>query len=324
MVAHETHIGKDLEVAADLLARGQLVAIPTETVYGLAGNALNADAVRSIFAAKGRPQSNPLIVHTHSIAAIEDFVLDLPPLALQLLEAFSPGPLTLLLPKKKGISDAVTAGSPLTAVRIPNHPLTLELLRRLDFPLVAPSANRFMSISPTTAEHVLQQLDGRIPYILDGGPCSTGIESTVIGFEQDAIRIYRQGAITEEMLQSFAPVIAASSPGTDALLHSPGMLSHHYAPRTPLIWTSDVQYVASGFPVEKTGLLLFSDKLPGFPEYNQIVLSPSGNLEEAARGLYEALYQLDAKKLDVIIAQPMPDEGLGRAINDRLRRASQS
>ena len=180
--SYTTQIGQDIIQAKSFLVNGLLVAIPTETVYGLAANAFDEKAVQSIFTTKGRPQSNPLILHISSIEQVQKYVTNIPEKAMALLKAFTPGPITVLLPKSKLISDSITAGSPLVAIRIPNHPLTLQLLESLPFPLVAPSANLYQQISPTTAQHVYAGLNNKIPYILDGGSCQAGIESTIVGF----------------------------------------------------------------------------------------------------------------------------------------------
>jgi len=191
-------IGKDIKKAAQLLKDGNVVAIPTETVYGLAANALDENAIRKVFEVKKRPITNPLIVHISGKEELSKYVLDISEIAEKLANHFWPGPLTLLLPKKTIISDFVTASFTNVAIRVPNHPMTLELLKNLPFPLVAPSANPFMYISPTTAQHVVKQLGDKIPYVLDGGICSKGLESTVIGFKNDIPVIYRMGSITLE------------------------------------------------------------------------------------------------------------------------------
>lgn len=313
-------IGKDLEIAKQLLENGEVVAIPTETVYGLAGNALNPISVTKIFQIKERPRFDPLIVHTHSVEAMRPFLKEVPPRAEQLFEAFSPGALTILLPRSQRIPDLVTAGLERVAVRIPNHPLTLELLRQLDFPLAAPSANPFGYISPTSAEHVAAQLGKRIPYILDGGPAVVGIESTIVGFEEEKTVIYRKGGIPVEAIEAMiGPVdvrqTSSSSPA------APGMLRSHYAPTVPLE-LGDLEALQAARQGVQLGVLSFQRFVPGIPEAHQRVLSPAGDLAEAARGLFAAMRELDALPIELIIAELLPEEGLGRAINDRLRRAA--
>lgn len=197
-----TYIGKDIETAVALLENNKVIAIPTETVYGLAGNALNPCVVNKIYEIKKRPLTNPLIIHLHDTIHINKYVKNIPAIAKKLAEHFWPGALTLLLPKNHLIPDIVTAGLPHVAIRIPSHPTTIKLLRQLDFPLAAPSANPFGYISPTTAEHVKKQLFGKIFYILDGGPCTLGLESTIVGFDNDTPVIYRVGSISPEAIRN--------------------------------------------------------------------------------------------------------------------------
>lgn len=312
-------IGTDLPRAARLLTEGQTVAIPTETVYGLAANALDSQAVTQIFSIKNRPHFNPLIVHTHSVEALAAYVEELPEEAIRLFTAFSPGPLTLLLPKQETIPDLVTAGSPRVAVRIPAHPLTLALLRMLPFPLAAPSANPFTYVSPTTAQHVADQLGDRIPYILDGGPCGVGLESTIVGWEDGQPILYRAGGIETEAIEAvlgrtLLTPVQAKKPST------PGQLLSHYAPRAALI-LGEMEGLLDQFADRDVAVLRFQRQVEGLPADRQVVLSPSGDLGEAARALFAALRHLDSLPVDVILAEPVPDTGLGRAINDRLRRA---
>lgn len=312
-------IGTDLDVAVELLKQNQLVAIPTETVYGLAGNALHDKAVAQIFAVKNRPSFDPLIVHTSNLERLQSFVLNFPEKAKILAEAFLPGPLTLLLPKKDFIPDIVTAGSPLVALRIPNHPLTLKLLEMLDFPLAAPSANPFGYISPTTAQHVAQQLDNQIPYILDGGACTVGLESTIVGFEEDVI-VYRKGGISIESIEKWVGKVRVQ-PHSSSNPQAPGMLKSHYAPRVPLV-LGNIEALLQQYEGKKIGILSFNKTFSASLPYNPITLSPSGDFAEAARNLFAGMRYLDSLDLDVIVAELLPEEGLGRAINDRLRRAA--
>ncbi len=315
-----TEIGTDIDKAAELLINGELVAIPTETVYGLAGNALSGIVVKKIFEAKQRPFNNPLIVHISGADKLPSIVKNVPDIALQLLQTFSPGPLTLILPKKDVIPDFVTAHSSHVAVRIPNHTLCLELLKRLPFPLAAPSANKFTGISPTNPEHVFNQLSGQIPYILDGGPCNNGIESTIIGFKDDTILVYRLGAITIEQLEQIHPHVRLAN--DNVVLHSPGMMKHHYAPKTPLMLTENVGDAVKLFDHKNIAVLYFKQPAAGVSTSYKQVLSASGNLTEAAANLYKALYELDKQNPDIIIAERLPDIGLGQSINDRLKRAA--
>lgn len=317
----QTIIGTDVKAAATWLRAGSVVGIPTETVYGLAGNALSEASVLEIFRIKNRPSFNPLILHTHSVDALPDFVSQIPQAALVLLRTFAPGPLTLLLPKRSHVPDLVTAGSPLVAVRIPQHPLALQLLARIDFPLAAPSANPFTYISPTTAQHVAAQLGGKIPYILDGGACSIGIESTIIGFDAEEQPIlHRAGGIAPEAIEQVLGT-KLLSPSASALPVTPGQLRLHYAPHIPFKLGNLAEMLAAYRP-ERVGVLAFSAPLPTVPLHQQRVLAPSGTTEEAAQHLFAAMRELDAMDVDVILAEPVPPQGLGRAINDRLRRAA--
>ncbi|MEZ4829923.1 MAG: L-threonylcarbamoyladenylate synthase [Bacteroidia bacterium] len=312
--------GKDIQLAARLLRAGQPVAIPTETVYGLAANALQDDAVLKIYEAKQRPKFNPLIVHFGNVVQMQRHIADIPETAALLAGAFWPGPLTLLLPKKSSISDLVTAGSSRVAVRIPNHPLTLELLDQLSFPLAAPSANRFGYISPTTADHVEKQLGARIPYILDGGPASIGVESTIVGFEGELPVVFRMGGISYEALTECVGEVEILKKSEKP--ETPGMLKSHYAPKTPL-YVGDPEILLKEFQTEKVGILAFSKTRSGIPSDRQVVLSKSGDLNEAAKNLFAAMHYLDGLGLEVILAEPVPHKGIGMAINDRLERAKQ-
>ena len=313
-------IGKDVPYAAQLLQAGEVIGMPTETVYGLAGNALNDAAVSRIFAVKNRPNFDPLIIHTSSLDRISQWTQALPNALQQLAEAFMPGPLTLLLPKRPCISDLVTAGSPLVAVRIPAHPLTSELLTQLDFPVAAPSANPFGYISPTTAQHVAQQLGEKIPYILDGGPCHFGLESTIVGMERGKACVYRKGGLSIERIEEIIGIVEVKAHSTSNP-QAPGMLKSHYAPRVPLRLGSFEQLIPELFST-RVGILAFQNEVAQIAPNRQIILSPTGNLEVAAQRLFAALRELDQMDIDLILAEPVPEEGLGRAINDRLRRAS--
>lgn len=313
-------IGQDVSLAKAWLKTGNVVGIPTETVYGLAGNALDANAVLTIFRVKNRPTFDPLIVHTDSPTKLSRFVTDFPPAARQLADAFWPGPLTLLLPKRDTIPDLVTAGLPTVAVRIPNHPLTLQLLAELDFPLAAPSANPFGYISPTTARHVADQLGDEIPYILDGGPARVGLESTIVGFAGDLPCIFRLGGLTQAQIEAVVGPVTVQTHSTDNPA-APGMLSSHYAPRKPLILLESGQFPPLANS-SRTGMLVFREPVGGISDEQQRVLSPTGDLNEAAKNLFAHLRWLDTLDLDLIYAETLPGTGLGAAINDRLRRAS--
>jgi L-threonylcarbamoyladenylate synthase len=316
-------IGQNIQKAAELLKSGQVVAIPTETVYGLAANALNAEAVKLIFSTKERPMTNPLIIHLPSLEAVQTYVTELPPLAKKLAAVFCPGPLTMVLPKKSIVPDLVTANLPNVAVLIPNHDLTLELLQILDFPLAAPSANPFGYISPTTAQHVAKQLGEKIPYILDGGLCQKGLESTIVGFQNDKVIVYRLGAIA---LEDLAEVVGKDNLILDNLKLekplTPGMLPYHYSPHTPLFLTDNLENDILNFDKNKIGIITLNQVIPTVPNHHQIQLSLQNNLETAGHLLYNAMHELDALGLDAIFVEKMPDEGVGKTMNDRLKRAA--
>lgn len=311
-------IGTDIQLTKAFLEAGNVVGIPTETVYGLAGNALDPDAVLTIFRVKNRPSFDPLIVHTDSLSKLDRYVTHIPEPVRQLAEAFWPGPLTLLLPKRDLIPDLVTAGLPTVAVRIPRHPLTLSLLRSLDFPLAAPSANPFGYISPTTAQHVADQLGNQIPYILDGGAAEIGLESTIVGFENDQLTVFRLGGMALDQLEAVVGPVSVRTHSTSNPA-APGMLSSHYAPRKPLILLEPGE---SPKPAKRIGALAFRESFGGINPDFQRILSPTGDLGEAAKNLFAHLRMLDALPIDIIYAEPVPNRGLGGAINDRLRRAS--
>jgi L-threonylcarbamoyladenylate synthase len=308
-----------LERAISLLKEDQVVAIPTETVYGLAANVFSENAIGQVFTLKNRPQTNPLIVHCASIERVFDVVDEFPEKGLILAHRFWPGPLTLLLPKKELIHHAITAGSKRVGVRVPNHPLTLKLLENLDFPLAAPSANKYGSISPTCAEHVKLQFGNEIPLILDGGFCQVGIESTIIGFEGEKTIIYRLGQITiEDVIEVCGNEVYIENEAGE-LIVAPGMVKHHYAPKTKLIIVSDFSEIEGA---TKCGIILFDhEKLKGIPFEHQIILSKVQNFDEASRNLYKAFYALDQLQLNTIYIKQLPDIGIGRSINDRIRRA---
>jgi L-threonylcarbamoyladenylate synthase len=315
-------IDTDLCRAKHFLEQRDVVAIPTETVYGLAANAYDEVAIAKIFAAKKRPLSNPLIVHIGHLDQIYELAHDIPTVALQLATHFWPGPLTLLLPKKNHISDLVTANSPLVAVRIPNHPTTLQLLRNIAFPVAAPSANLFGYISPTTPAHVDQQLGNSIPYILAGGQCAVGIESTIVGFEASDIIIYRLGSISAEAMATVLGPVKIKMPSpTQPLCTTPGSTLQHYAPHKPL-FIGDIQTLLATHKDKKVGILSFDRYYNDVAKEHQVVLSPIGCLEEAAFHLFSALQKLDSMEIEVIVSAYVPDVGIGRAINDRLLRAS--
>lgn len=314
----QTIIGVDIETAANYLRREELVAIPTETVYGLAGNALSETAVIRIYEAKNRPRFNPLILHVPDINSIEKYA-DLDPVSRQLAMVFMPGPFTLLLPKKNIVPELVTAGSDKVAIRIPDHALTRTLLSTVEFPLAAPSANPFGYVSPTTGEHVLQGLKGKIPYILDGGPCEVGVESSIAEVSGTEVILHRTGGITAEMIRSVTgmPVVEntySTSPST------PGQLKSHYATHIPL-YKGNMRDLIQQFKHQKMAVISFTTSYPMAAGSSLFVLSPAGDINEAARQLFATMRKIDSMDIDVILAEDFPDQGIGRAINDRLNRA---
>lgn len=322
-------ISTDLSKAIELLNNEELVAIPTETVYGLAGNIFSEKAVKAIFETKERPFFNPLIVHIPNIEYLETIVEAIPEKAKLLAEAFWPGPITLVLKKKSIIPDLITGGKDTVAVRIPNHPTTLELLNQLEFPLAAPSANPFNRISPTKAEHVENYFKDKIQMVLDGGACKSGIESTIIGFENGEPIIYRLGSTSVEAIEAVVGTIEVKNSSAEhgrsqkeAAPEAPGMLERHYAPKTKTILTTNIAEAIETYKDLKIGLLTYNDILNDDAIAYKIVLSEGKNLEEAASKLYDALHQLDQQQLDIIIAEQLPDYGLGKSINDRLQRAT--
>lgn len=309
--------------AAELLRSGRTVALPTETVYGLAADALKSEAVVKIFEAKERPRFDPLIVHLpdrewlERVARIDS---DSRGPVEKLIGQFWPGPFTLVLPRREIVPEIVTAGLDTIAVRISADSLFTEIIREFDSPLAAPSANRFGRVSPTTAQHVLDELDGRIPLIVDAGSTLHGIESTIVAVRNGRIELLRRGPITAEQLGEFGEVFFAE--GVQRL-EAPGQLPSHYAPQTPLVLTDNL----ASFTVpsnKKCGLLAWNSS-KGAKQFAEIrQLSSSQDLREAAANLFRYLRELDQLRLDLLVAEKLPDKGLGAAINDRLRRASRS
>lgn len=336
---------RSIALAEQALRDGACIGMPTETVYGLACDALNPEAVARVFAAKQRPSFDPLIVHVSDANRAQQLATFCEP-AYRLAERFWPGPLTLVLPRAVGeagepiVPDLVTAGLPRVGLRVPDHPVAQLLLSTTKLALAAPSANRFGSVSPTTAPHVASELGGRIPLILDGGACRRGVESTVVGFgEGKAVRVLRLGGVTVEAIQEALPgyTVALTAPtsrpgqgttegGRPSALPSPGMTDRHYAPRTPLRFLpANTGEALPAAPAGRWGLIVLShtgEPAHGFAHTR--VLSPGGDLAEAAANLFAFMRELDGLGLDGIVAVGVPEEGLGRAINDRLRRASTS
>ncbi|MFS4483974.1 L-threonylcarbamoyladenylate synthase [Hyunsoonleella sp. 2307UL5-6] len=313
-------ISTDIQKAKALLSADKLVAIPTETVYGLAGNIYSEKAIKAIFETKQRPLFNPLIVHIASIKNIDTIVSYVPEKAKQLASVFWPGSLTLVLPKSDTIPDIITAGKPTVAVRVPNHPLTLKLLKQLEFPLAAPSANPFNRISPTTAAHVEGYFKDKIEMILDGGACKNGIESTIVGFEHDEPIIYRLGSIAIEDIKAVIGEISVKNK-KEHNPEAPGMLDKHYAPITRTVLSTNISEDIKKYPNMRIGIIEFTSHSQSNVVKHQITLSNRGDLAEATSKLYGALHRLDNSDLDIIIVEIFPDTGLGKSINDRLSRA---
>jgi L-threonylcarbamoyladenylate synthase len=330
----------DVHQAGQALRRGQLVAFATETVYGLGANALDVAAVARVFEAKGRPRFDPLIVHIADAASLPQLVTDVPPLAQRLIDQFWPGPLTLVLPKQPRVPDLVTAGLPTVAVRMPDHPQARQLIELAGCPVAAPSANLFGRISPTTAAHVQDQLGDRIDLILDGGPCRVGVESTIVCVDAGGVTLLRPGGITVEELEQVAgqavlrkgqiessceTLTPGPSPGgrgengLEGAVVAPGMLPEHYAPLSPLVLVARWEDVSGSPDAAALGFRSVS-----WPErFGRVeVLSPTGDLREAAAGFFAALRRLDALRPSRIYAERFPPHGLGLALNDRLERAA--
>lgn len=309
----------DLRTAKRLLEQGKLVAFPTETVYGLGAHALDVQAVLRIFEAKGRPQFDPLIVHADTAEHAFALADQVPEIAMRLAERFWPGPLTLVLPKRTLVPDLVTSGMPTVALRVPAHPVALELLRSFGRPVAAPSANKFGRISPTTAEHVRSEFGAEVELVLDGGACRTGVESTIVSLVGPRPVLLRAGGTPLELLEPFLPMIERPSSDPDHPL-APGQLPSHYAPRTPLLIGS--REMPRDLDGRRVGFIGVGPARPTSGYATVEWLSPTGELRQAAAQLFAAMRRLDALSLDCIVAELAPDHGLGVAINDRLIRAS--
>jgi L-threonylcarbamoyladenylate synthase len=315
----------DLSPYIQLLRNDDVVVIPTETVYGLAGSIQSEQALMKIFEIKQRPLTNPLIVHVADPADFRVYATTVPDEVYQLAQNFSPGPISFVLPAAASISPLIRGGQTTVALRIPNHPLTLQLIRELGMPLAAPSANRYMGLSATSAavvELAMPELKG---HILDGGRCSAGLESTIVGFEAGQPVLYRMGCITRQQIEEVLgkPVAYAGDTHSDAP-RAPGMQQRHYAPRTPMVVTNRLHPTILDLSAVRLGVLSFHQPVDHPAIIAQEVLSPSADLSEAAHRLYDALHRLDLAQPDVIVAEWVPDEGLGQAINDKLRRGAES
>lgn len=314
-------IGNNIPYAIELLNSNKLVAIPTETVYGLAANAFNENAVLNIYKTKNRPQFNPLIIHSNRIERFEEWGLLIPEDVKLLAQHFWPGPITFIIPANHKIPEIVTAGTGAVAIRVPNHPITLDLLAKLTFPLAAPSANPSGFISPTSALHVEQQLGNKIDYILDGGNCKVGVESTIISFLENEPKILRFGGLAIEAIEAVLNKKLATGSNNDKIV-APGMLSKHYAPVHPLQIVENLSESIQLFDKNRVGVISFSESFAEVPIAHQFVLSKTKDLNEAASNLFAAMRHVDELDLDIILSEKFPNIGLGYAINDRLKRAS--
>lgn len=307
--------------AAEIIRQGGVIAFPTETVYGLGADAFNPLAVARIFEIKDRPYFDPLIVHISDFEEVSGLASGIPADAEKLTERCWPGPLTIVLPKKEFVPDLVTAGLPTVAIRMPRHPMALQLIREAGRPVAAPSANPFGYVSPTTADHVREQLGDRVDLILDGGPCEVGLESTIISFSEKKPSLLRPGGLALEEIEAIIGKVK-TYPAGERAPSSPGRLPRHYAPKTPILidrWKGDIE----SYRGKRVGLLAFREpRVVSLPFDHVEVLSPSGDLREAASNLFAAIRRLDAQGLEMILAEAVPEAGLGRAIMDRLRRAS--
>jgi L-threonylcarbamoyladenylate synthase len=301
-----TEITKNVDIIVKEIMDGNVAAIPTETVYGLGANALNENAVVKIYEIKERPAFNPLIVHIFGMENIYKYADDVPEKAMKLMECFSPGPISYVLKKKDVIPDIVTAGRDTVAVRFPWHPMFIEVLKQIDVPVSAPSANKSGRISPTSAEDVMRELNGKIGYILDGGRCTIGIESTVVSFDNEDVSLLRPGYITKEEIEGVVGKINEDLPDSGSGRISPGLLKHHYAPATDLYLTDNPQKIMD-----------LSDGKAAFLDFGKY-----RDAKEIAVNLFSDIIDLDERGYEFIVAAKVENSGLGLAINDRLEKAS--
>ena len=318
MLLNDTELGE----AVCALRRGDVIGLPTETVYGLAADGTNPEAVRKIFAIKGRPVDHPLILHLGDTSWLSRFTLDAPQAAVRLAEAFWPGPLSLVLRRSDKVPDEVTGGLATVAVRVPSHPIALQVLRALDRPLAAPSANRFGEVSPTTKAHVVRDLGEKVTLVLDGGPSDVGVESTIVDLSSKTFRILRPGGISALQIEDVIGQRLAEDDGKGPL--APGTLEAHYAPRAEVVlvepsavWNAARRYLEEGRPVG-----VFSCEIPPTDLHPGIEYRKRGDGKAAAHDLYAVLRSLDDAGCDVILATLVPGDGLDQAVADRLRRAA--
>ena len=304
------------EQGAEIIRGGGLVAFPTETVYGLGADAFNPQAIANVFKVKERPSFDPLIVHICKLSDLDSLQQEFDENVMKLAEKFWPGPLTIVIKKSKSVPDIVTSGLPTVAVRMPAHPAALELIQKSGTPIAAPSANKFGRLSPTKVEHVKKQLP-EIEHVIDGGNASVGIESTVIMLHEDGFELLRPGAISVHELEAIVP--KSNSCGEEKLMKSPGLLKSHYSPQKPLyiLGESDISSNTSN-----AGLISFGLSKYGHKYKHTVILSENKDLSEAAINLFTAIHQLEDSDADYIVAEPVPETGIGIAIMDRLRKAA--
>lgn len=314
-------ISNDINEAVFWLSQNKVVAIPTETVYGLAANIYNEEAVNSIYKIKNRPSNNPLIVHIKSERELYKYVENIPLKASVLAKKFWPGPLTLVLPKASHIPNYITANKDTVAIRVPAHPTTLKLLEHLLFPLAAPSANPSNSVSATTTAHVSTYFGDKLPFILDGGCCAKGLESTIVGFEKGEPIIFRLGALSIERIEKVIGKVEIRNNASQNP-EAPGMFSKHYAPKTPLYIIKDLDSFLENCALVKVAYLGFEKTFVHDKISHTFLLSKNGSFDEAATNLYNTLIEIDSKNFDLILTQYLPEIDLGKSINDRLTRAA--
>ncbi len=309
----------NINLAATAIKSGGLVAFPTETVYGLGANGFDSIAVAKIFEAKNRPSFNPLILHLPSKSYLEQVTTCTNEKVMLLIDSFLPGPLTLVLPKSKNVPEIVSAGNPSVGIRIPDNKIALDFISACEVPVAAPSANMFGMLSPTTAEHVAEQLGERIDFIIDGGNCNVGVESTIIEFDGNDFHILRHGGLPVEKIEKLLDEKLPFK--SDAIKpNSPGQLKSHYAPRVPVAFVDEVNIETVNR--EKTGILIFSERKKFGDFSSEKILSERGDMEEASANLFNYLHKLEEENLDLILVEKVPEKGLGKAIMDRLVKAT--
>lgn len=321
----------DIAAAAEIIKNGGLLGIPTETVYGLGANALDEEAVRGIFEAKGRPQDNPLILHVADVSWLERYCESVPKEAYRLAEAFWPGPLTMILPKKDFVPLRTTGGLETVGVRMPNHPVTLEIIRQADLPVAAPSGNTSGRPSPTTAQHMAEDMNGKIHGIFDGGACSVGVESTIIDLTVNPPRLLRPGGLPLEKLQEILGEVRLDKAVTEKLSdgekpRAPGMKYRHYAPKAPVTVVcgnpeKTAQYICEHLP-QNAGVICFTEFESLFLDHPVQTLGKSADKEEQARRVFDALRAFDSLPVTAIFAQCPDTSGLGLAVSNRLKKAA--